>query len=69
MFKKNIKLRLFAFNESSGSTITNYKKKRKANTDEIIKLDKDVDEYGLDFFLPGANGVTGVEDQDSTKYL
>lgn len=54
MFKKNFKLGLFAFNASSGSTITNHKKKWKANTDEIIKLVKDADECGLDFLLPVA---------------
>ena len=45
MSKKKFKLGLFAFNASSGSTITNHKKKWRANTDKIIKLAKEADEW------------------------
>lgn len=54
MLKKNFKLGLFAFNASSGSTITNDKKKWEAKTDQIIKIAKEADNCSLDFLLPVA---------------
>ena len=54
MLTKKFKLGLFAFNASSGSTITSNKNKWEANTNEIIKLAKEADKCGMDFLLPVA---------------
>ena len=43
MFKNNFKLGLFAFNASSGSTITTSTKRWNADTDEVINLAKEAD--------------------------
>tara|TARA_B100001093_G_scaffold519311_1_gene607723 strand:- start:1978 stop:3036 length:1059 start_codon:yes stop_codon:yes gene_type:complete len=43
---------LFAFNASSGVTLTKKKNFWKADIDKIIKLAKKSDNYGIDFLLP-----------------
>ena len=66
---KKFKLGLFAFNASSGSTITNHKEKWEAKTDQIIKFAKEADNCGLDFLYQLHVGVIGVVNQDLTRIL
>ena len=54
MLKNNFKLGLFAFNASSGSTITTSANKWNADKDQVINLAKEADKCGLDFLLPVA---------------
>ena len=52
MFLNKFNLGLFAFNASSGSTLTKNKNRWKAETEQIINLAKMADDCKLDFLLP-----------------